>query len=358
VPNQHEVRWSQLKIGLLVVVASVALALLVTLMSGSMGGFLHRRILVYSHFENASGLKPGAPVSLQGVVIGTVKSIRIDPTSKKTPVEVAMRLSTRYIQELHKDSVVSLSTVGVLGDTIVDIDSSDAVGPELQNGDSLAVKPSPSIQEVIKSSQGTIQQVNRVLAKLDTIARAINAGQGTVGLLVNDPQLYRHAVKTLGDLQHIADQINEGHGSLGKLIHDETFYNHLNDTVSHLQHITAELDSGHGTAGKLLKDPSLYNNLNQTTAKANELMAEINQGKGTLGMLAKDPKFSHKVNDTVTQMNVLLSHLNEGQGTAGKLLKDPSLYNNADRVMQDTHDLLMAIRKNPKQYLTFRVKIF
>ena len=350
-PNQHEVRWSQLKVGLLVLAAAAALTLLVTLMSGSMGGFLHPRITVYSHFDNASGLKAGAPVSLQGVTIGTVKKIFIDPNRKSTPVIVSMRISTRYIKALHKDSVVSLNTVGVLGDTVVDITSTHASGPPLANGDTLAVQQTPSIQDIVKSSQGTIQQVNVILAKLNAIAAGINGGQGTIGMLVNDPELYNHAVKTLGDLQNIADQINQGHGTAGKLIHDETLYNKL-------QHIADELDAGHGTAGKLLRDDTLYNNLNQTTAKANQLMNEINQGQGTLGLLAKDPKFARKINDTVTQMNLLLARLNQGEGTAGKLLKDPSLYNHSDRVMQDTHDLLLAIRQNPKKYLTFHVKIF
>lgn len=323
-----------------------------------MGGFLHPRITVYSHFDNASGLKPGAPVSLQGVVIGTVQKVYIDTSQKHTPVVVSMRISTRYIKALHKDSLVSLSTVGVLGDTVVDIDSAKAVGPQLANGDTLAVSQSPSIQTIIKSSDETLQQVTLVLAKLNSIAQSINHGDGTIGMLVKNPQLYNHAVKTLADLQGIADQVNEGHGTLGKLIKDETFYDHANETVSRLQHIADELDAGHGSIGKLLRDESMYNNLNQTVDKANQLMNEINQGRGTLGLVAKDPKFARKVDDTVTQLNSLLTRLNAGQGTAGKLLQDPTLFNNSDRVMQDTHDLLIAIRENPKKYLSFRVRIF
>ena len=37
-PNQHEVRWSQLKVGVLVIVAIAALTILISLMSGSTGG--------------------------------------------------------------------------------------------------------------------------------------------------------------------------------------------------------------------------------------------------------------------------------------------------------------------------------
>ncbi|MHB1839310.1 MAG: MlaD family protein, partial [Acidobacteriaceae bacterium] len=85
-PNQHEVRWSQLKVGVLVIVALSALTLLISLMSGSSGGIFSRRIIVHSFFQNASGLKPGAPVNLQGVTIGSVKKIIIVPDRKLTPV--------------------------------------------------------------------------------------------------------------------------------------------------------------------------------------------------------------------------------------------------------------------------------
>ena len=357
-PNQREVRWSQLKVGSLVVASALALALLITLMADSMGGLFHPRITVYAYFENAFGLETGAPVNLHGVTIGSVKKMRIDPARPRTPVEATMRISTRYIQALHKDSVVSLNTVGVLGDTVVDIDSTNAVGPRLANGDELAVAQEPNIQDVIKSSQSTIQQVNVILAKLNAMTDVLGTGHGTLGLLLHNPQMYNEAVTTLTDMQRVADKINNGQGSLGKLINDDTFYDHANEAVTRMQHIADEIDQGHGSMGKLLRDDSLYNNLNRTAAKANQLMDDIQDGRGSLGLLIKDPEFARKLNDTVNQMNTLLARLNTGQGSAGKMLQDPALYNTSEQTMQDAHDLLVAIRKNPKQYLSFRVRIF
>ena len=40
-----------------------------------------------------------------------------------------MKLSTKYGYALRRDSVTSLETAGVLGETYLDIDSSQAVGP-------------------------------------------------------------------------------------------------------------------------------------------------------------------------------------------------------------------------------------
>lgn len=357
-PNQHEVRWSQLKVGVLVLVAITALTSLIFLMSGSSGGLFSRRITVHSYFENAAGLKPGAPVTLQGVSIGTVKMIRIVPQRKLTPVEVVMRISLHYSADLRKDSLASLETAGVLGDTMVDIDSSHATGPPLVNGDEVPTTETPNLADVIKSSQSTIEQVNVILAKVNTLADALGTGKGSIGQLINDPSLYNNATQAVNQLQTLFNQVNKGQGTLGKLVTEDTLYNRANETVSRLQHIADEIDAGHGTAGRLIRDETLYNNLNQTAIKANSLMTQIDEGKGTLGMLAKDQAFRSKLSSTVSNLQSILQRADEGRGTIGKLLHDPSLYNNGDQSVVEARKLLQAIRQNPKKYLSIRLRIF
>ncbi len=357
-PSQQEVQWSQLKVGVLVIVALVALTALVFLMSGSTGGLFAGKITLRSYFENSAGLKVGAPVNLEGVTIGNVKTIRIAPDRKLTPVEVIMKVSKQYASDVREDSKTSLDTIGVLGDTVVNIDSKRAIGPRVKDNDELGTNESPNLSDVIKSSQGTIEQVNTILAKLDSLVDSLNTGKGSVGQLINDPTLYNRANETVNQLAKLSTNLSQGKGTIGKLLNDDTLYNHLNDTTARLDHITAEIDSGQGTVGKLLKDKTLYNNLNQTVTSANALMGEINQGKGTIGMLAKDPDFQAKFRDTVEKLDSIIDKINSGQGTLGQLVVNPSLYNNADAMLSESRNLVTHIRENPKKYLTFHVKIF
>jgi phospholipid/cholesterol/gamma-HCH transport system substrate-binding protein len=137
-PSQKQLKWSQLRVGITVIVASLTLGFLLFLMSGTSGLFTPR-ITLKSYFDNASGLRDGAPVRLSGVDIGNVTGIRIVPDKDKhlTPVEVTMKLSTKYSYALRRDSMTSLDTAGVLGETYLDIESTQAVGPPAQNGDTL-----------------------------------------------------------------------------------------------------------------------------------------------------------------------------------------------------------------------------
>lgn len=357
-PSQQQVKWSQLKVGVLVLIALIALTALVFLMSGNVGGMFQGRITLRSYFENSAGLKVGAPVNLEGVTIGNVKAIRIVLARQLTPVEVTMKIGKQYQQDIRSDSKTSLDTIGVLGDTVVDIDSKFATGSPIQDNGELKTTESPNLSDVIKSSQGTIEQLNTILAKVDNLVDSLNSGRGSIGMLINDPSLYNRAVQTLNQIQALVDQISNGKGSIGKLVADDTLYNRANDAVGRLQHITDEMDNGQGSIGKLLKDETLYNNLKESTQNLNEILKQINSGKGSIGMLTKDQAFANKLDDTVTKLNSILKQVDTGQGTIGKLMKDPALYNHADEVMRNSSDLIVAIRKDPKKYLTIHLKVF
>ncbi len=87
-------------------------------------------------------------------------------------------------------------------------------------------------------------------------------------------------------------------------------------------------------------------------------MADVNSGKGTLGRLAKDEALAKKIDNTITRLNNIADRLDKGEGTAGKFLVDPSLYNNADQLLVETRNLIAAVRKDPKTYLTIHLKLF
>ena len=115
-PSQKQLKWSQLRVGITVIVATLTLAVLLFLMSGTSGLFT-RRITLKSYFDNAQGLRQGAPVRLSGVDIGNVSKILIVPDKDKlqTPVEVVMKLSTKYSYAIRRDSVTHSHCAQVRG---------------------------------------------------------------------------------------------------------------------------------------------------------------------------------------------------------------------------------------------------
>jgi len=358
-PSQKQLKWSQLRVGITVIVASLTLALLLFLMSGTGGLFTHR-INLKSYFDNAEGLRVGAPVRLSGVDIGNVAAIRIIPDKDKqlTPVEVIMRVSTKYIYGLRRDSVTSLDTAGVLGETYLDIDSSQAVGAVAGDGDTLPTQVHPDFNQVVRASQSTLQNMDALLKRADRILAFAESGKGSLGKLIYDPTLYNRFSVTVADFQKIVDQVGSGQGSLGALISRNEAYDKFVATLDKMNAVVDDMQQGKGTAGKFLKDPSLYNNANDTIANVKKLTEDINAGKGTLGKLTHDEELAKKLDETITKLSQLTADLQAGQGTMGKLFKDETLYNNANQALVETRDLLKAFRENPKKYLTIKMHIF
>ncbi len=360
-PSQQEVKWSQLKVGVIVLVSVTLLCVLLFAMTSASGmSVFSHKIIVHAYFDNSGGLKVGAPVDLEGVTIGEVTHVIVttDAAHKLTPVEVTMKIDPKYQVNVHKDTTASLSTVGVLGDTVLDLNSKQANGPAIETGDELHTASSGSLNDFIKSGQGTVQDADQIVKKLGVIEDAIISGKGTAGKLIADPGLYNKLDDTVAELRNLVAAINNGKGSIGKLTHDDDLYNRLNDTATKLDTIATDLNSGKGTAGKLLKDESLYDNLNSTLKHANSLMAEADAGKGTLGLLTKNPAFATKLNDTVTKLDVLLGNVNSGKGTLGKFATDDRVYNNLDNLLTSSNDLVKAVRQDPKKYLVIHLRVF
>ena len=341
------------------IVASLVLGLLLFLMSGT-GGYFTKRIALVSYFDNAEGLRVGAPVRLSGVDIGNVSKILIvrDRDKQLTPVEIVMKVSTKYSFNLRRDTLASLETAGVLGETFMDMDSSQAVGPPAQDGDTLPTLIHPDFNEVVRSSQSTLQNMDALLKRADRILAFAESGKGSLGKLIYDPTLYDRLSETVAELKTVVDEIAKGQGSLGQLINSNDAYNKFVATLDKMNGVVDDLQQGKGTAGKFLKDPTLYDNANDTIANLKKVSEDLNAGKGTAGRLLKDEELGKKIDTTMTKLAALTSELEAGQGTAGKLFKDDTLYNNLNQMLEESRNLVKAIRENPKKYLSIKLHVF
>jgi phospholipid/cholesterol/gamma-HCH transport system substrate-binding protein len=340
-----------------VVVASVVLAILVFLMSGT-AGLLTRKITLVAYFDNAEGLRGGQPVDLQGVPIGNVTTVKVIADRPDTPVRVVMKVNRDYAPLIHKDSIATVRTAGVLGESFIDIENKQPKLGPVNDGDELRHENAPGLDDVVRASQSTLVNMDTLVRRLDRIVSEVESGKGTLHGVIYDPTLINKVNTLVNQIQDLVADVSNGRGTIGKLFADETLYRKANETVDKLDRLVDDINAGKGTAGKLIKDDSLYNNANQTIAKANKLMDDVNAGKGAIGMIARDEEFARKLRNTMDKLSLIADQLERGEGSAGRLLKDPSIYNNTDQLLVEARTLIKAIRENPKKYLTIRFRIF
>jgi phospholipid/cholesterol/gamma-HCH transport system substrate-binding protein len=358
--SEQEARWSPKKIALVVVSVPVAvLGGAVFVLAGG-PGLLRHRMTVTSYFDNAAGLKVGAEVNLEGVTIGSVKSITMvaTPEWRRTPVQVTMELKSRFEPSLHEDSTATLTTVGVLADTVVDIDSSTANGPALEDGGELKSAEAPTREDMMNRGEETAEHLKLTVARMDALVDKIQTGKGSIGQFIHDPQINQEANALVDEAHRVAGKLDSNDNTAGRMLSDvRTGNGPWKAPLDKIASLTNAVGNGDDAAGKEIKDQAMRGNLNSVQTHANALAAEVNAGKGGVGMWANDPAFGKKMADTVAKTNALVAGVNAGEGSVGKLTAADGLAS-LSKLESESKALAAEIRKDPKKCLTIEVRLF
>ena len=149
-----------------------------------------------AQFATVVGLNEGAEVRVGGVHSGTVRRIDLpkNPTEKIT---VLMDLERSTHDIIKQDSVAAIQTEGLLGNEYVSITFGSAQALNVRDGDTIASEPPLVIADIIKkanaimdSSKEAVANTTVVTANLKSISGKIDTGQGTIGALVNNKEMY------------------------------------------------------------------------------------------------------------------------------------------------------------------------
>jgi phospholipid/cholesterol/gamma-HCH transport system substrate-binding protein len=169
-----------------------------------------------AQFDNVAGLSDGADVQVGGVHSGTVKSIEL-PHKPGEKVTVLMDLDKSTHEIIKQDSVASIETEGMLGNQYVAISFGSAGQGEVKNGQIINSQPPllmadmlNKANDILNSSQQAVQNVTVATAHIASVTTKIDQGDGTVGALINDKQLYDNLEQTTTTLHDTMLQAQTG----------------------------------------------------------------------------------------------------------------------------------------------------
>src|SRR6476661_2369556 len=132
--QRRSLAWTELRVGILVITSFALLALAIFYISGQSGFFVPKYTL-NAFFQNANNLRSGAEVSLEGVTIGNVDTVAVSKESDPMKaVEATLKLDAKYKNLIRTDSKVSISTIGLLGDSKVDISRGTEAAAVIEDG--------------------------------------------------------------------------------------------------------------------------------------------------------------------------------------------------------------------------------
>jgi len=345
-PRTRSLAWSELKIGLLALVAVAVAATVIFLLSGE-GGFFWQRYNLKAKFNDVALLKAGAPVRVAGVAVGAVSDLQFVGAE----VEVSFYLSKEMQSRVTDQSVAHIGSVSLLGEGALDI-SPSLTGTPIPDGGYVKTKRTPGqLADVAESATQGLKEATLLI-------KDIREGKGTVGKLFTDEQLYREIQGFVDAAETVATNLEKGRGTAGKLLNDDAVYRELEASLVNMRALTDKLNRGEGSLGKLFNDPALAESLTSTGKNLDQLTTRLNKGEGTAGKFLTDDTLYKRLDQLTARLDTLTSDLSEGKGSAGALLKDKQLYDNLNSAASELRGLVADIRKDPQKYLRVKVSLF
>jgi phospholipid/cholesterol/gamma-HCH transport system substrate-binding protein len=160
-----------------------------------------------AQFATVVGLDEGAEVRVGGVHSGTVRRVDL-PKNPSDKITVLMDLQRSTHDIIKQDSVAAIQTEGLLGNEYVAITFGGAQALNVRDGDTIASEPPLVIADIIKkadaimdSSKEAVANTTVVTQNLKSISAKIDSGQGTIGALVNDKEMYADLQQTTEGLR-------------------------------------------------------------------------------------------------------------------------------------------------------------
>src|SRR4029078_5090335 len=123
-PRTRSLAWSELKLGVLTIVALIIFALTVLLVMGGKG-FVGQRYSLKTRFASVPGLKPGSPVRVAGVEVGSVREVDFADDQ----IDVTFQVNKEVRPRVTTSSLATLGSVSLLGEAAVDITPSSRGTP-------------------------------------------------------------------------------------------------------------------------------------------------------------------------------------------------------------------------------------
>jgi len=323
------ITWDQLKVGAVILVALIVMGVAI-LKLGQAAHLFSKRYTLVSFVPNSAGLRVGGQVTVAGQLAGAVKTIEFLPVDTDTTknLRVIIEVDKEVQNQVRRDSQAKLKTLGLLGDKVFDISPGTPKYAALQDGDTLRLGEAMDYEAVLLQASGALDQV----------------------------------VTLTGSLQKVANGVVQGEGTVGQLLTNRQLFDNLNSTLATTNALMGRLQNPRGTLGQLLNDPTLYNNLNRVLGSADTLVAQlgggINSGNGTVSKLLNDDQLYLRLVSTVSGMDTLVNAMSRGNGTVKKLFTDQELYDQLLKSVTSLNQVLTDVQKDPRRYTRGLIKVF
>lgn len=267
---------------------------------GNLHSTFTRKLELSAVFNDVNGLLAGNNIWFSGVKVGTVKKLSFYGESQ---VLVELKIDVKSQQYIRKDAKIKISTDGLIGNKILVIVGGTQGAGEVEDGDTLAIEEQTSTDEMMRTLQDNNQNLLAITTDVKGITQKIAGGEGALGKLINDEEIYESLHATLASLQRSsahAEKLTTAVAAYGdKLNNKGTLANELvtDTTIFHdLQASARQLKQMANTA------VTATNSLQSATANLSKASDQLDNKNTPVGMLLNDEQAAAHLKGTLKNL--------------------------------------------------------
>ena len=238
------------KVGMFVTALTIVLMIMIASI-GKETALFEPKVDIRALVTNVSNLKPGSYVELKGIRIGSVTEVRI---VSEEEVEITMTILEKELKWIKKDSKVSISTAGLVGDKFVEIyNGTKEAGSLNPENDLLRSEDLTDMKSIMVKGESIASTTDTILTKLDNILQKLGDGKTIVETLTSLNKASRN-------LEVITQELKEA--GMSKMVHNvNSSMANINKASASMDRILTQVEKGPGTMNSMIYDDGLHDDL-------------------------------------------------------------------------------------------------
>lgn len=319
----------ELKVGLFVIVGLV-LTMVGVFLIGNTTRLWDAKIEYRAAFSDVAGLKPGAPVRMGGLDIGSVTSVGYDKDLGDTRIFARMSIVKEQAARIRTDTVATVVNKGLLGDKMIQLSVGSPNAPELD----------PKTLIVSEEPADMFSAANKVATAAEEAIRKL----GPLAASLGDPKLAEDVKGSAADVHQLLDAIVRGDGVVHRVLFDRQEANRIDAVLDDFDRSSERLDAvladiedatnhvrqGPGIAHAIIYDGEMSEQVAGSMSEIHQDLRAIREGNGLAhSVLYGDDSSQHvmaNVNAMSDDLRAIVAGIRDGKGTIGALLVDPTIY--------------------------------
>lgn len=285
-------------------------------------------------FERAAGIKPGTDVTISGMEVGRVKSLRLNPQRK---VEIILEIFEDYKDYLRKDSSATVMST-LLGSKTIEITPGSLEQPLLRPGEVISSQEPRELTDFLKELdlKSPLKKAEATLDNLEALSAKLKDPQGELFTLMKN-------------MEYLSTQLKTGQGNMGAILQDKKIYEEIKITLAAIRRSAEQIERTTQDAARFSSTlPKITENLEQYLQEIPRILQDVQKATTRLPLLIEKvqmateelPLIAGNLKEITKDVKVVTENLKK---VAPEI---PELVSSTQESVEEAEKLIQTLRKH------------